>query len=88
MICWLQKGSITNPAGLCIHKHQRNGEDTEIQKSLTQSHNQAFAEVQQVIDIDTNRGKHMIKLSELSSMYISSLQHTEFANPKVLREKL
>ena len=28
----------------------------------------------------------MIQLSELSSMYISNLHHTEFANPKVLRE--
>jgi len=45
-------------------------EDKERQTNMAQAHSQAFAEVQKVIERDIIRGKHMIKLSELSSIYI------------------
>jgi len=65
-----------------------SAEDKERQNQLAQAHSQAFAEVQQVIDRDIIRGKQMTKLSQLSSMYISSLQHTDFANPNFRGENL
>ena len=63
-------------------------EDKERQRNLAQAHSQAFSEVQKVIERDIIRGKHMIKLSELSSIYIGNLQHTDFANSNFRGENL
>ena len=50
-------------------------EDKERQTNLAQAHSQAFAEVQKVIERDIIRGKHMIKLSELSSIFSIQLPY-------------
>jgi len=63
-------------------------EDKEQQIKLAEAHSEAFGAVCQVIDRDIIISKNMMKLSELTEIYISHVKCTNFPNPKFRGENL
>ena len=85
---WLGCGSCIQWRRLSCNGEVTSTKTKDVQKSLEGVHAFAFHKVCEVIDNEILEQKKMKRFSDLRTLYVSYLQHTEFSNPEYQGDKL